>query len=187
MHFSKSLLVACATASAHALSFHDINLPNFAAVGRSMSKLLPARSSTLSARSGTCPPIWTTVTKDLTTMFLSNGQCNDDARAAIRAAFHDCGTWNKAQGSTGGCDGSLILAGETSRPENNGLQDISNKLLTLARKRGVGVADMIQFAGGMLAHKDRPSVTRMLTSPSTCSRDLPQRSPDRHLRWPQRL
>ena len=42
-------------------------------------------------------------------------------RAAIREAFHDCGTWNKVQGNTGGCDGSLILAPETDRPENNGL------------------------------------------------------------------
>ena len=75
-------------------------------------------------------------------MFLDTetAQCNDDARAAIREAFHDCGTWNKAQGNTGGCDGSLILAPETDQPENNGLRDTSAKLLALAKKRGVGVA-----------------------------------------------
>ncbi|KAF2806398.1 uncharacterized protein BDZ99DRAFT_523849 [Mytilinidion resinicola] len=67
----------------------------------------------------------------LTAMFLdtSTGKCSDDARAAIRETFHNCGTWNKAQGSTGGYDGSLILAPETGRGENNGLQDISTKLL----------------------------------------------------------
>ncbi|KAF2490034.1 heme peroxidase, partial [Lophium mytilinum] len=96
-----------------------------------------------------CPVIWKTVSADLTSMFLdtSTGECNDDARAAIRETFHDCGTWNKAQGSTGGCDGSLILAPETGRSENNGLQDISAKLLALAQKRSVGVADLITFAG----------------------------------------
>jgi hypothetical protein len=95
-----------------------------------------------------CPAVWGTISTNLTSLFLSGGQCNDDARAAIREAFHDCGTWNKAQGSTGGCDGSLILAPETGRPENNGLQDISAKLLARARAFNVGVADMIQFAGG---------------------------------------
>jgi len=82
-------------------------------------------------------------------MFLqSNGQCNDDARAAVRAAFHDCGTWSKAQGNSGGCDGSLILsAQENARPENRGLQVISGKLMALATMRKVGVADIIAYAG----------------------------------------
>lgn len=148
MHLSKIFLLACTAASIHASPFAGIEFSSLAAPIRAISGLLPARAAALSARSGTCPPIWNTITADLTAMFLSNGQCNDDARAAIREAFHDCGTWNKAQRSTGGCDGSLILAGETSRAENNGLQDISSKLLALARKRSVGVADMIQFAAG---------------------------------------
>lgn len=58
--------------------------------------------------------------------------CNDDARAAIRAAFHDCGAWNTTV--AGGCDGSLILAGELTRPENNGLQTIGGKLLAITQK-----------------------------------------------------
>jgi catalase (peroxidase I) len=41
----------------------------------------------------------------------------------------------------------LILAGELSRGENNGLQDISNYLQGLATQYKVGVADMIVFAG----------------------------------------
>lgn len=59
----------------------------------------------------------------------------------------DCGTWNKAQGNSGGCDGSLILAQEYNRGENNGLQGISQQLLALAQERNVGVADMLVFAG----------------------------------------
>ncbi|KAF2200371.1 heme peroxidase [Delitschia confertaspora ATCC 74209] len=98
-------------------------------------------------RKDRCPTVWTTISKDLTKMFLSNGECTADARAAIREVFHDCGAWNKAQGAKGGCDGSLILAGELSRAENNGLQDISAKLKALAVKYGVGVADIIVFAG----------------------------------------
>lgn len=42
---------------------------------------------------------------------IATGQCTDLARQAIRAAFHDCGAWNLSMGETGGCDGSLVLAG----------------------------------------------------------------------------
>lgn len=64
--------------------------------------------------------------------------------------FHDCGTWSTDQGNTGGCDGSLILANEAfTRSENNGLQDISTKLLNLARKWNVGVADIIVVAANV--------------------------------------
>lgn len=103
--------------------------------------------------SGSCPTIWTTVSADLTAMFSdqSTGQCTDDARAAIRVAFHDAGTFSaklpRVAPASGGADGSLILAREYNRGENNGLQDISVKLLALAQKRKVGVADIIQFAG----------------------------------------
>ncbi|KAF2800232.1 class II peroxidase [Melanomma pulvis-pyrius CBS 109.77] len=94
-----------------------------------------------------CPAVWTSISSELTKKFLSNGQCNPDARAAIREVFHDCGAWNTGLGSTGGCDGSLILAGELSRGENKGLQGISDYLQGLATKYNVTVADMIVFAG----------------------------------------
>lgn len=64
--------------------------------------------------------------------------------------FHDCGTWSTDQGEQGGCDGSLILAGEAfTRGENNGLQDISTKLLGIAKKWQVGVADLIVVASSV--------------------------------------
>ncbi|KAE9993009.1 hypothetical protein EG327_006978 [Venturia inaequalis] len=115
---------------------------------------------------GVCPPIWTQISKQLTTMFVSaDGQCNHDARTAIRAAFHDCGTWNQAQGPRGGCDGSLFLsAEENARVENRGLQDIAVKLTALARSSGVGVADMIAFAGahGTVSCPLGPTVKTMI-------------------------
>lgn len=46
------------------------------------------------ARKGgsTCPAIWTTISSELTKVFLgSDGQCTDLARAAIRFSFHDAG------------------------------------------------------------------------------------------------
>ncbi|PSN65115.1 heme peroxidase [Corynespora cassiicola Philippines] len=94
-----------------------------------------------------CPDIWGTISSDLTTMFLTGGQCNDNARAAIRLNFHDCGAWETKLGATGGCDGSLILSNELSRKENSGLQDIAAKIQALAVKRNVGIADLIVFAG----------------------------------------
>lgn len=63
--------------------------------------------------------------------------------------FHDCGTWSIDQGETGGCDGSLILAEEFTRPENKGLENISGKLRDIAQKWEVGVGDLIVFASSV--------------------------------------
>ncbi|KAL1654307.1 hypothetical protein SLS61_003314 [Didymella pomorum] len=52
-----------------------------------------------------------------------------------------------AQGAKGGCDGSLVLAGELTLPENRGLDVIGGYLKDLADSYQVGVADMIVFAG----------------------------------------
>lgn len=140
MKFSQTLAVMAVIACTEAV---DLSL-----VTSSFTSLLSRDSSLQSRKAASCPDVWKSVSSTLTDMFFDGSQCTDDARAAIREAFHDCGTWNKAQGSTGGCDGSLILANEAyDRPENNGLQDISTKLLKLAKTYNVGVADMIQFAG----------------------------------------
>lgn len=98
-----------------------------------------------------CPPVWHDVSSALTKQFLgSDGTCNDDARAAIRAAFHDAGTYSlklAAAGRVGGgADGSLILAKEYNRTESQGLSNISTKIHALALQYSVGVADTIQFA-----------------------------------------
>lgn len=73
-------------------------------------------------------------------MFLSNGQCNDAARAAIRAVFHDCFP-------QGGCDGSLAIDEELFRTQNTPMNGTVLALKTLAEKYSVGVADMLMFAG----------------------------------------
>jgi len=81
---------------------------------------------------------------------ITTGECTESARAAIRAGFHDAGSWSDklaAQGQDyGGADGSLYLYGESTRSENNGLQEITATLGALAQKHHVGVADMLQFA-----------------------------------------
>jgi hypothetical protein len=89
---------------------------------------------------GSCPAVWTQISADLKNMFVSGGQCNDDARASIRAVFHDCFP-------QGGCDGSIAIPEELARPENAGMTSTINKLVQLAKSRGVGVADMLMFAG----------------------------------------
>lgn len=108
---------------------------------------------TLEARGGNCPTVWLQVKAELNTLFMTGSQCNDLARASIRAIFHDCGSWDTSQKFTGGCDGSLILGTtpdvELDRPENRGLQIIAGKLKDLAAKYKTSVADMIVFAGSM--------------------------------------
>ncbi|KAF2189039.1 class II peroxidase [Zopfia rhizophila CBS 207.26] len=138
MHFTNILLLV-STASAFSFPSLPRSLPDASAV----TDLFRRKDG-----DNKCPAIWSTISKDLTAMFLGNGQCNDDARAAIRAVFHDCGAWNKAQGAKGGCDGSLILAGELGRAENNGLQDISGKLQVLATKLFAGSHAIVSCPGG---------------------------------------
>jgi catalase (peroxidase I) len=71
------------------------------------------------------------------------------ARAAIRLGFHDAGTWSgtlAAQGQDfGGADGSFVLYGEISRPENAGLEDINQFATDLWGNWNVNMGDLIQF------------------------------------------
>lgn len=102
-----------------------------------------------------CPAIWNTISTDLTSSFIAGGQCTDMARAAIRYAFHDAGTFSLnlpfAAPAGGGADGSLLLnADEIKRGENGGLGDYNvfiGNLWNKYKSNGVGAADLIYFAG----------------------------------------
>ncbi|KAJ4300732.1 hypothetical protein N0V90_002820 [Kalmusia sp. IMI 367209] len=91
--------------------------------------------------------VWYDVSAELTKLFKeTNGECNDNARAAIRFGFHDAGAWDKDT-ITGGADGSLMMDfGEIDRPENNGLQGVRTVLRGVQSKFGVGYADLAQYA-----------------------------------------
>ncbi|KAI1503108.1 heme peroxidase [Biscogniauxia marginata] len=100
-----------------------------------------AHAGTAAAQS--CPTVWTEIATDLKAAFVgSDGSCNDDARAAIRASFHDC--------FPGSCDGSLIVANECNdRGENRQMVDICGTLGDKATQYNVSAADMIQFGAAM--------------------------------------
>lgn len=87
------------------------------------------------------------VSTELTKQFKgSDGQCNDNARAAVRMGFHDAGSWDK-NSANGGADGSLLMDfGEQDRPENNGLQSVRTLLRGVQSKFNVGYADLAQYA-----------------------------------------
>jgi hypothetical protein len=151
MYILKSTVILATGASlASAINFAEYGNKAFDAIKRSLPDI-----ETIKPRQTTCPAVWNQVATELSTTFLNTTDqlCNDDARAAIRAAFHDCGSWNTSV--AGGCDGSLILAPEElTRDENNGLQDIGAKLLALTQKyqaidSSVTAADMIQFAASV--------------------------------------
>ncbi|KAK2012406.1 heme peroxidase [Colletotrichum eremochloae] len=94
---------------------------------------LAVRRGGSGSSSGNSCDVWAKVNVELNSAFMVGKQCNDMARAAIRAIFHDCGSWDTTQGFTGGCDGSLILGTtyngqqdvELNRGENRGLQKIA--------------------------------------------------------------
>lgn len=117
------------------------------------SKLSTVASSKLFSKRASCPSVWTDVGNELADLFVTGLVCNDLARAAIRAGFHDCFTGD-------GCDGSLILADELANANNNGLQEVCGTLEGIATSHDVGVADMIQFAAGMHFSNPAPLLTR---------------------------
>jgi hypothetical protein len=135
MHFSTSSVALLAFASStQALSFSSLS--------GLFRRDWPHSHSQPESRqySGTCPAVWTQISSDLTNLFLSGGACNDDARAAIRAVFHDCFPGV-------GCDGSLALPEELARHDNQPMAPTVLKLQALAVQYNVTVADMIAFAG----------------------------------------
>ncbi|KAJ8118723.1 hypothetical protein OPT61_g330 [Boeremia exigua] len=99
----------------------------------------------LSAVDSCC--VWYDVSKTLTSLFVQkDGQCNDNARAAIRFGFHDAGSWDK-NSPNGGADGSLLMNfNEDTRPENNGLQTVRGVLQGVQKQYNVGYADLVQYA-----------------------------------------
>lgn len=106
------------------------------------------------ASSSQCPLVWTAVAEDLKGAFAG---CNQDARFAIRFAFHDAATFSLNTPfyppAAGGADGSLLLApGEISRTENSPLEQfipfLSTRYATYS-VLGASAADLIQFAGHM--------------------------------------
>ncbi|KAJ7635540.1 heme peroxidase [Mycena polygramma] len=80
------------------------------------------------------------------------GRCGDNARAAVRLAFHDAGTYSLALAANalpnGGADGSILVdPNEVLRSENNGLQNIVSLLKPLPAQFGVSPGDVLHLAG----------------------------------------
>lgn len=140
------------------------NIVVLASSGAASASLFSSPSSfdfsALIKRKASCPTYWQQISKDLNAAFLENGQCNANARAAIRYAFHDAGPYSTKLPFTapagGGADGSLLLnAGEMARGENGGLEDynkfIGDRLASYRTHFGstVGAADLIQFASSV--------------------------------------
>lgn len=138
-------------------------LTSIAAVHALQAPTWPQLSSLVRRQGGsTCPSFWQTIGKDLQQSFLTTDkrECNDMARAAVRYAFHDAGTFSLklpfAWPAAGGADGSLLLASsEIGRPANGGLGPyhgfIGGKLGSYRSQfgNGVGAADLIQFAASV--------------------------------------
>jgi len=140
---------------------HFSNLVLLASTGTASASLFSNPASfdftSLIKRKAACPAYWQQISKDLNAAFLDNGQCNANARAAVRYAFHDAGPYSTKSPfnapAGGGADGSLLLnPDEMSRGENGGLESyntfIGNKLASYRSQFGpsVGAADLIQFA-----------------------------------------
>ncbi|KJR83649.1 ligninase H2 [Sporothrix schenckii 1099-18] len=108
---------------------------------------VPAKDSQQCASDPCC--IWEYIKRDMYAKFHGDsGRCTKHARAAVRLGFHDAASWEKGD-TFGGADGSIVLANELTRAENDGLQDIGIIVQgwydTYHSRYGVGMADLIQM------------------------------------------
>ncbi|KAE9970005.1 hypothetical protein BLS_005123 [Venturia inaequalis] len=144
MHFSNSLaILALAATSAQAINFPSLSLRatnTTVDVATDAEALGNSPSADADRKAGKCPAVWTTISRELTKMFVYEGTCTNDARASIRAVFHDCFP-------QGGCDGSLAHPVELARIDNVPMTATINKMAALADRYKVGIADMLMFAG----------------------------------------
>ncbi|KAF9877511.1 ligninase h2 precursor [Colletotrichum karsti] len=115
---------------------------------------VPALNSPQCKKDTCC--VWRYVADDMYQFMAgSSGRCTKWARAAVRLGFHDAGTWSKATASQGGgADGSFILAGEISRFENRGLEEITARFTELYGKYkdmgwDIGMGDFIQMGANV--------------------------------------
>lgn len=95
--------------------------------------------------------IWSYIAADMAAAFTDGNQCSNLARGAIRLGFHDAGAWNSSLPS-GGADGSILLSGELSRPENRGLEPIAARTTAwfeTYKPYGISMADLIQFGANV--------------------------------------
>lgn len=137
--YTSRIFIAALTASSTASAFNFAEGANTGLQhGRHAFDGIKSWANNIFGRQKQCPAVWSEISTTLTAQFLADGQCTDAARAAIRAAFHDC--------FPGSCDGSLILANECADPKNAGLEQLCSNLGNLATQKQVGVADLIQFA-----------------------------------------
>jgi hypothetical protein len=93
MKSSSYFTLACSIVSALALG-----VPSLSSIESVVSSLIPRRAYGVPrtpiqdiakrAAGDACPAVWFDVSKNLTGEFMKEGNCNDNARAAIRAAFH---------------------------------------------------------------------------------------------------
>lgn len=179
------------------------NIVLLASSGAASASLFSSPSSfdfsALIKRKASCPTYWQQISKDLNAAFLTgDGQCNGNARAAVRYAFHDAGPFTTklpfVAPAGGGADGSLLLnAGEMGRGENGGLEDyntfIGSKLNQYRSQFGssVGAADLIQFASRFV---DKSPVIILITltiNPQCCCHHLPWWTQSQGRSWPHRL
>jgi len=123
----------------------------------------PSIPNVANATNPTCIP-WYGI-RDAIMGGLYQGRCGDNARAAIRLAFHDAGTFSLALQSAGlpngGADGSMLTdPTEVLRNENSGLANIVSLLQPMPAKFGVPPGDIIQIAGvlGVLACPGGPLI-----------------------------
>ncbi|KAJ7896677.1 heme peroxidase [Mycena olivaceomarginata] len=101
------------------------------------------------AKNAVCKP-WYAI-RDAIMGGIYHGRCGDPARAAVRLAFHDAGTFSLALQAAGrpngGADGSLLVdPNEVLRPDNNGLQNIVSLLKPLPGQFNVSPGDVLHLA-----------------------------------------
>ena len=110
------------------------------------------------------------------------GPCGALARASVRLAFHDAGTYD-AVSDTGGANGSILrYREEAEQPQNNHLKtiiDALNRVYQRYAKNGVTRADIVQLAGvlGTVRCPGGPSIPFSIGRPDSIKPDIASNLP----------
>ncbi|KDR69139.1 hypothetical protein GALMADRAFT_104378 [Galerina marginata CBS 339.88] len=125
-----------------------------------ISQLQPGNAASIQKRSVTCPTGQTTANEACCVLFpvvdllqkelFDNGQCDEEAHAALRLAFHDAiGFSNSGKG--GGADGSILAfnSTETAYDANAGIDDIVALQWPLFLKSNLTAGDFVHLAAAV--------------------------------------
>jgi len=91
------------------------------------------------------------IVQKLQAELFEGGQCNEEARSALRLSFHDAIGYSLLGGKGGGADGSILLFNKTENAyaANGGIDDITESQYPFFVESGLSAGDFVHLAAAV--------------------------------------